>query len=136
MRRSWRATTTLDATRIGGSNYAQAEVREVMAAIRGATSTAALTQAELAFSTGVPGRTVRSILSDCDGNGFVVSKTPQGMYVCRYADEAEVYTRYLDRHWRSERDRVVRRKDFQRSMPRRQLNLFEGDYDFDDEDDV
>ena len=130
----WQPTAALDATRIGGQQYTQAEVREVTGTLQFATRLLPLTTASIALSTGVPGRTVRQVISDMDGRVMLVGKRHNGLYVCQFADEADEYTVALERHWRSERDRVRRRRHFAARLSRRQQQLFDTDALYVDED--
>jgi len=132
----WKPTSSLDATRIGGQAYTQAELRAVADALYPATYHRPLNTAGIALTTGVPGRTVRQILSDLDGRLMLIGKRAAGLFVCHYADEADEYSHALDRHWRSERARCQRRGSFG-PLPRRQGLLFDDfdDYLADEEDD-
>lgn len=134
----WRPSAALDATRIGGQAYKHHELREVMAAIHPATSRAPISTASMALSTGVPGRTIRQILSDLDGFVMLLGRRQGGLFVCHYADEGDQYATTLEKHWRSERVRCGRRGTFAGTLPRRQGYLFDpldDDPDDDEEDD-
>lgn len=120
----WRPTAALDATRIGGQQYTQREVREVLDSLRGTDRNAPVNIASIALGTGVPGRTVRQIISDMDGRVMLVGKTQDGLFVCHYADEGFSYTSALRRHWRSERARERNREAFSTDLPRMQHTLF------------
>jgi len=123
----WQPTAALDATRIGGQQYTGVEVREVSASLKPATRSMPLNVASIALATGVPGRTIRQIISDLDGRMMLIGKCAGGLYVCHVADEADEYTTALERHWRSERSRVQRRRTFAEQLPRWQARMFEGD---------
>jgi|SRR5215831_946874 len=129
----WVPTAALDATRIGGQQYTGNEVREVMQALQHTYYARPLNTASIAIQTGVPGRTIRQIVSDLDGRVMLVGKRASGMFVCHYADEAAEYTTALDKHWRSERERVRRRRAFSENLPRRQGMMFD-DLGYSDED--
>lgn len=137
--RWWQPTAILDATRIGGQNYSQAEVRAVTDTLMPTDYGHPLNVGGIALSTGVGGRTVRQIISDLDGRVMLIGKRNAGLFVCHYADQGEPYTLALDRHWRSERDRVHLRGIFAGRLPRLQGYMFDPvDYDEldDDEDDL
>lgn len=135
----WQPTAALDATRIGGQQYTNTDVREVSAALKPATRSLPLNVASIALATGVPGRTIRQIVSDLDGRLMLIGKRSNGLFVCHVADEGDEYTTALERHWRSERDRVTRRRSFARQLPRWQQHMFDGDpalaYEEDEDDD-
>lgn len=130
----WQPTAALDATRIGGQAYSGAELREVTEALKPSTRLLPSTVAAIALSTGVPGRTVRQVVSDMDGRVMLIGKRNNGLYVCHYADDGDEYTTALERHWRSERERVRRRKLFAGRLPRWQRTLFDTDVLYVDED--
>ena len=134
----WQPTAALDATRIGGQQYSNADVREVSQALKETTRLLPINVASIALGTGVPGRTVRQIVSDLDGRVMLIGKRSGGLFVCHVADEADDYTTSLERHWRSERERVARRRSFAERLPRQQQPLFAGDmalaYEDDDDD--
>jgi len=137
----WRPTAALDATRMGSTNYTQAEIREVMAALQPLSFEHPSTVASIALSTGIQGRTVRSICADLDGQVCLMGyRGGRGLFVAHYSDEGEMQTDMIQRHWRAERQRVQRRVKFARDLPRRNLTLFDRDDllgldDDDDEDD-
>jgi len=132
----WHPTAALDATRIGGQQYGNAEVREVMQSLQHTTYARPLNNASIALQTGVPGRTIRQIVSDLDGRVMLIGKRSSGMFVCHYADEAAEYTGALDKHWKSERERVRRRRAFTENLPRRQGLMFDNfDADLLEDDD-
>ena len=131
----WQPTAALDATRIGGQQYTHAEVREVSGALEPTTRKLPLNVASMALATGVPGRTIRQIVSDLDGRVMLIGKCAAGLYVCHVADEGDEYTTALERHWRSERLRVARRHSFAAQLPRWQRDMFDGDPSLAEEDD-
>jgi hypothetical protein len=125
--RWWQPTAALDATRIGGQIYSPAEVRATLDVLKNADFRHPMNVASIALVTGVPGRTVRQIISDLDGKVMLVGKRAAGLFVCHYADEADEYSHYLSSHWRSERERAWARNRFASDLPRRALYLFEAE---------
>ena len=136
MARWWNPTASLDATRIGGSAYTSRHAQDVLETLKHTDYQHPLNTASIALATGVPGRAVRQIIFDFDARVALVGARASGLFVCRYADEAAALTNRLDAHWRTERDRVRRRRDFANSLPRVQGFLFENMADLlaDDED--
>lgn len=135
MSRWWNPTAVLDATRIGGQSYSGVEVRSVLDVLQHTTYQLPINVGGIALSTGVPGRTVRQIISDMDARVMLIGKRNNGLFVCHYADEAEPYSLALDRHWHAERARVYARRLMERDLPRRQGFLFDPtEYDVEDED--
>ena len=131
----WQPSAALDATRIGGASYRNSEVNAVMAAIHPATYRVPISTASMALSSGIPGRTIRQILSDLDGFVMLLGRRPGGLFVCHYADEGDMYATTLEKHWRAERVRCGRRADFGGRLPRRQGYLFDpADDDIPDDD--
>jgi len=134
----WQPTAALDATRIGGQAYTNSDVRQVSAYLKETSRLQPMNVASIALGTGVPGRTIRQIVSDLDGRVMLIGKRQGGLYVCHVADESDEYTTALERHWRSERERVQRRRSFATKLPRWQQQMFADTdlaYDEDDDDD-
>ena len=90
---------------------------------------------DLTAQTGVPGRTIRAILSVADGKDFLLVMTQSLLYVAEFQDEAEHTTRQLRSRARKMNARADRRDVLAQGLSRQQGSFF-GDLDDDEEIDL
>lgn len=70
---------------------------------------------------GISNRTLRAIVSDCDGIEFIIGEDGKGAYfLADFADETEHQTRVLFAAARSTKQRAERRAEYAQGMPRQQ----------------
>jgi hypothetical protein len=73
-----------------------------------------ITVADLARFTGIGGRTIRQIISDYDGELFVVCGGQHGYYVAQDATDAALATKRLANQVKAMRKRLARRLKYSR----------------------
>lgn len=84
---------------------------------------------------GAGGRTLRAILSDCDGVEFALYMPSDGLiFVAEFYEDAERTTRQLRSRATKMAARAARREAFVPSLPRRQGFMFDDELDEDDDD--
>lgn len=77
------------------------------------------TAEDAVLATGIPGRTVRAILSDADGVEFVLRLGDGGIGIATCVEEAAHGTASLDSHARTLGERVSRRRSYtEANLPR------------------
>jgi len=85
---------------------------------------ARVTVEDLAAQTGIPGRTIRAIVSEADGVEFCVGGGDEGLYLAESFEEAEGMTGRLFSQAMRMRERAQRRLEYARkNLPRRQGQL-------------
>lgn len=107
----------------GGRTYDVRELTLVRAMLLGTTRDAPLTVEEIHLATGVPGRTVRQIVSDIDGVDFLLGGT-DGYFVCEYLEDGAALTHSLRSQVDTMHGRLERRLGFGPQLPRRQGTLW------------
>lgn len=116
-----------DITRRGTRDYDEATASKVIGVFRNLYRPGHGVQVDdLAFATGVPGRTVRQIMTDADSNGagFVLTGGDDGYEIAEYQEDAEALTRRLLATARTLLERVERREAATEKLPLRQRGLF------------
>lgn len=117
----------------GSREYTETDKARVLRELRSGTFTGSgnhTNTESFALHVGLPGRTLRAILSDIDGVDVLLAITPPGkggeggFFVAEYADEADAWTRVLKARARKELNRAERREQFAETLPRMQAGLF------------
>lgn len=110
----------LDITRRGENSYDSGQWAAVIECLRRATTY--LTTVDIAQKTGIPGRTVRAILSDADGVEFLLAGGDDGYKVAAIGEEGDSLTARLSSQVTTMLARLERRRKF--PLSRRQEGLF------------
>lgn len=106
----------------GGRQYTAAQARKVYTYLQSAVCS--LTVEEIADATGIDGRTVRDIVPAYDGVWYLLGGN-DGYQLCRFADDGDGLTRRLRRQIRTMTDRLERREQFAKTLPRQQNSFFD-----------
>lgn len=93
----------------GSRDYRPQQVAPVVAALLDGCATVAAISAR----TGIPGRTVRTIISDHDGGDFLLGGDGNGYQLAGAAQDAERLTRRLQHQVDNMTRRIVRRRQHQ-----------------------
>ena len=116
-----------DITRSGSRDY-DANVRsKVIGAFLQMTQAAhgkGIQVDDLAARAGVPGRTVRQIMTDADGVDFVLGGGDDGYRVAEYREDASALDRRLLNQAKTIMVRLERRESLIQLLPIRQESLF------------
>src|SRR5262245_57317864 len=99
-----------DITRRGSREYSSDEYSKVVQSLRDAICS--LNTDELAKITGIPGRTVRAVISAADGVEFVLAGGDEGYRIAARAEETDALNARLESQARKMLERVARRKAF------------------------
>lgn len=78
----------------------------------------------LAREAGVEGRPLRAILAEMDGLAFLLAYHRKQLFVAETAEEAQGWTRHMEKQIKSQRERVERRQRYADRLPRAQGRLF------------
>jgi hypothetical protein len=103
----------------GSRDYDWRQAEQVLAVIHGVRRAAPLTVSDLVARTVVPGRTVRQILSDADGEQLLLGAAT-GYFDCDVADDGDSLTAAFRSQRATMSARVDRRDRFALRLPRRQ----------------
>jgi hypothetical protein len=79
---------------------------------------------DIAGVSGVPGRTIRQIMTDADGSSFVLGGGDEGYCIAQYAEDADALTQRIENQANTMLERVARRKQAAVRLARRQNSLF------------
>lgn len=67
---------------------------------------------DLIAESGINGSPFRAVLSRHDGARWLLGKNGRGLFVARSAEEAEGFTRQLERHVTATAERIARRRAY------------------------
>ena len=108
----------------GTRAYTPAQRSAVVAALRSHVGPdRAVKVAALAAEAGVPGRTVRQLLSDVDGQEMLLAGGNEGVWVASLPDEAEEFTRRMESQIGAMAERVRRRRRLARRFDKTQRRM-------------
>ena len=93
----------------GWRDYTPEQYTRVVEAVRRDGAAAAVTVAQVSEATGIPGRTVREIVSDADGVEFVLGGSGNGYQIATSPADAERITARILSQASRMRDRARRR---------------------------
>lgn len=116
----------LDVTRGGSRDYTPDQAALVLRVLLGRVGPAnAIQVADLARMTGLDGRTVRAIVTDRDGEDYLLGGGDDGLYVCTVAEQGDALTARCEATAATLGRRVLRRRTYAAAfLPRRQPALF------------
>ena len=116
----------MDITRSGSQSYTPEQAALVLRVFTGHVGHGgAIKVADLAARCNLDGRTVRQIVTDRDGEDYLLGGGDEGYYVATEADDADGLTNRLEATARTTLRRVERRRRYAAQfLPRRQPQLF------------